>query len=82
MGMTSDRASSRLGVLIDLALRELRERFVGLLFLTERRLQKLHRLVQAELFGPGFECPIAGDLVMLDRLRRGEETCVQRRAHP
>ena len=31
-------ASSRLGVLIDLALRELGERFVGLLFLPERRL--------------------------------------------
>ena len=55
--MTSDRASSRLRVLIDLAQRELGERFVGLLFLTERRLQKLHRLVQAELSGPRFEFP-------------------------
>jgi hypothetical protein len=43
--MTSDRASSRLGVLIDLAQCELGERFVGLLFLAERHLQKLYRLV-------------------------------------
>ena len=38
-------ASSRLRVLVDLALRKLGERFVGLLFLAERRLQKLHRLI-------------------------------------
>jgi nicotinamidase-related amidase len=71
VGMTSDRASSRLGVLIDLAQCELGERFVGLPFLNERHLQKFHRLVQAELSGPRFECAVAGDLVMLDRLRRG-----------
>jgi Isochorismatase family len=39
--MTFLRASNRLRVLIDLAQRELGERFVGLLFLTERCLQKL-----------------------------------------
>ena len=65
-------------MLVDLTLRELGERFVGLLFLAERRLQKLHRLVQAELCGPRFECPLAGDLVMLDRLRRREEACISR----
>ena len=77
LGMTSDRTSSRLHVLIDLAQRELGERFVGLLFLTERHLQKLHRLVQTEFSGPRLEGPVAGDLVMLDRLRCCQEPCVQ-----
>ena len=75
--MTSDRASSRLRVLIDLAQRELGKRFVGLVFLTERHLEKLHRLVQAKFSGPRFECAVAGDLVMLDRLRGGQDACVQ-----
>ena len=55
--MTFNWASSRLRVLINLALRELGERFVGLLFLTERRLQKFHRLVQAELCGQVLSVP-------------------------
>jgi len=66
-------------VLVDLALRELCERFVGLLFLAECHIQQLHRLVQSELRGPGLECPVAGDLVMLDRLRGGEEASVESR---
>ena len=37
--------SSRLCVLVDLALRELRQRLIGLLFLAQRRLQQLHRLI-------------------------------------
>jgi len=66
-------------VLVDLALRELGERFVGLLFLAERCLQKLHRLVQAELRRPGLQGPVAGDLVMLDRLCRSKKAGIERR---
>ena len=79
----NDRATSRrLRVLVDLALRELRERFVSLLFLAKCRIQQLHRLVQSEYRGPGLECPVAGDLVMLDRLGRGEEACIESRRAP
>jgi hypothetical protein len=42
-------------VLIDLALRELRQRLVGFLFLGKGCLQQLHGLVEAELRRPGWE---------------------------
>jgi hypothetical protein len=47
-------ASRRLRVVVDLALRELGERFVGLLFLAKHRLQKLHRLVSGRAQRPTF----------------------------
>jgi hypothetical protein len=49
-----------LRVLVDLALRELRKRLVGLLLLTKRGLQKLNRLVEAELLRPSLERAVAG----------------------
>ena len=50
--MFSLRLGRLLRVLIDLALRELRKRLVGLLLLTKRGLEKLNRLVEAELLQP------------------------------
>ena len=47
-------------MLVDLALRELRKRLVGLLLLTKRGLQKLNRLVEAELLRPSLERAVAG----------------------
>ena len=78
LGMTSDRTSSRLHVLIDLMLSASLVSASSVFFSSPSVIsKKLHRLVQAEFSGPRLEGPVAGDLVMLDRLRCGQEPCVQ-----
>ena len=49
----------------------------GLLFL-ERLLEQCHRLGETEFIGPGDERAIAGDLVVLNRIARRNQACVDR----
>ena len=70
--------SGGFGVLINAAFRELRECLVGLLFLRERSVEKLDRLVKTQFGSPGFERAVAGDLIVLDRLGGCQQTGVER----
>src|SRR3954465_239036 len=59
---------------------ELGQGVIGRLFLVQRRLQQLCRVLHAELLGPGAQRAVAGDFVMLDRLRGCEQAGVERRS--
>ena len=66
-------------LLVDGALGNLSECFVsGLLFL-EGLLQKRHGVFKAKLFRPSDERTVAGDFIVLYRLRGGEEAGIKRR---
>jgi hypothetical protein len=52
------------------------QQFVGLLFLRERFVEKLHGIIQAQQFRPGDQRAVAGDLVVLGGLAGGHETGV------
>src|SRR4051794_36920743 len=67
-----------LSLLIDHRLGELGERLIGRLFLVKRLLEELRGVAQVELLGPGAQRAIAGNLVMLDRLRRRDKTGIER----
>src|SRR6478609_237699 len=58
---------------------ELGQRVIGRLFLVQRRLQQPCGVLHAELLGPGAQGAVAGDLVVLDRLRGCEQAGVERR---
>ena len=64
-------------MLIDLALREPRQRVVGLLFFGESRLKELYGLGQAKLSRLGLRRAVARDFIMLHRLSRREKAGVQ-----
>ena len=66
-------------LLIDRRLCDLSQRLVGGLFLFERFLQERDCIFETKLFGPGYQRPIAGNLVVLDGLRGGKKSGVQRR---
>src|SRR5262245_9958824 len=67
------------GAAIDLALRQDGELLVGRLFLVEVLLQQGGAVAAAELLGPGDQAAIAGDLVVLHRLRGGDERRIEHR---
>ena len=67
------------GLDVDNGLGDSRQGLVSVLFFGERFFQELHRLVITEFFGPGGQCPVARNLVMLDRLRRGEKARIKGR---
>jgi len=56
--------------------RELRQEFVGLALLVERLAEKVARDAQVELIGERTRCPVHRDLVVLDALRRGDQSDV------
>ena len=55
------------------------QRFVGGLFLFQRLLQQLHRLVHSQQLGVGPETAIGGNLVVLDSLSRRDQRRVNHR---
>src|SRR5581483_5039426 len=67
----------RLGV--DRLFREGRQFLVGLFLLRERRFQEGCERTMPEPLAPGDERAIARDLVVLDRLRRGNERGIEHR---
>ena len=58
---------------IDGAFGDLRQSSIGLLFFSEGLFEKPYCVAQSELVGPGLECAIARDLVMLDCPCRSEK---------
>jgi hypothetical protein len=68
----------RLGVMVDVALGELSQRLVSLLFLGKRRLEQLYGLFEAKFRSPGLQRAVTGDLVILDCLRRCKEPGIER----
>src|SRR4029453_15061923 len=67
--------SSRLT--IESLLGKLSELLIGVIFLLECLMQQSRRVVQPELFRPSNQGSIAGDLVMLDRLRIGDHAGIE-----
>jgi hypothetical protein len=67
-----------LSVLVDPALGEFAQDLIGLLFFGERIIEKLQRLVQAQLAGRRLQRPVTGGLIMFDRLGGCEQTRVER----
>jgi hypothetical protein len=63
---------------IDIALGNAGEELIGPLLLVERLLQKARHVLHTVLLGPGTQGAVAGNFVMLDRLRRREQTGVER----
>src|SRR6185312_2598694 len=59
-----------------------RQGLVGLLLLLQGLIQQPDRLFHTEPGSPSLQSSVAGDFVMLDRLRRGEQTGVERLAPP
>src|SRR3954466_16271403 len=80
-GPRSMNGSGRLGLslLIDHRLGELGERIIGRLFLVARLLEELRGVAQVELLALGAQRAIAGNLVVLDRLRRRDKTGIAQR---
>src|SRR5262249_51087125 len=68
--------------LVDGGLRQIRQRSVGLLFLLQSLIEQAPALGQAEVLGPGLQRPVAGNLIVFDRLRRSDETGVEGRGTP
>lgn len=58
---------------------KLRQRLVRCLLFVERLLQQRNRVIQAEQPCPGYQCPITGDLIMLDGLGSGNKPGVEGR---
>src|SRR5271165_370406 len=81
VGLLAARMSGRLlqRLLIDLAVRELVEKLVGLLLLGQRLLEQFGDIVLAARHGPGDRGPVARHLVVLDRLRVGEQGGIEQR---
>src|SRR5215471_10707435 len=63
--------------LVDGGFRQLGQRFVGLLFLLQSLVEQARGLLQAEVPGPGLQRPVAGNLIVLDRLRRSDEAGIE-----
>ena len=59
-------------------LRELAEQLVGLLFFRQRLVEELGGVLHAQLQRERLEGAVAGDLVMLHRLRRGDQAGIER----
>src|SRR6478609_8025613 len=70
--------SGGFGVLVNGALGDLGKGFVSRLLFLQCLLQKRHGVFKAKLFRPSDERPVAGDFVMLYRLRGGQEARIQR----
>src|SRR5262249_24454715 len=66
-------------LLIHYCLGELGERLVGSLLLVQCLLQQGGCLVEAELFGPRTQRAVPRDLIVLDRLRGGQQAGIERR---
>lgn len=66
-----------LGVLVDFASRELRQREVGLLFFVESSLQQVCRVAMAQLVRPSRQRSIARNLVVLDSLCGGQQSSIK-----
>jgi hypothetical protein len=64
--------SRRFGMLVDTAFGELRQRLVCLFLFGEGGIKQLHRLDKAEFLRPRPKRPVAGDLIVLDGLGRGQ----------
>jgi hypothetical protein len=62
---------------VSLGFGKLRQLGVGGFFFGERRFKQRNRVGQSELVGPGDQRAVAGDLVVLDGLCRGDEASVQ-----
>src|ERR1700747_2313649 len=60
--------------------RQLAQRFVRLLFLRQRLIEKFDRILVTQLISPGFQGAIARNLVMLDRLSRCQKSRVECRS--
>src|SRR5690349_4839021 len=63
-----------------LAGRELAQLLVGRFFLAQRLLEETACVAEAELVGPGRECAVARDLVVLHGLRRRDQAGIERLA--
>src|SRR4051812_46431338 len=77
-GLPSDPTVRSGGLLVHLLLGELGEKIISFLLLLQGLVQQLHGVVEAKLPGPGLQGAVAGDLVVLDRLRGRKKACVQR----
>ena len=71
------RAFSARRLAVDLALCNRGEFLVGRLFLVECRFEYTHAIVAPELLSPSDERAVAGDFVMLHRLRGGDDGSIQ-----
>src|ERR1700722_6625449 len=75
-------SAERLGgfrFLIDRDLRNPRQRRIGLFFFVERLIEQPHGVVQAKLLRPGLQGAVSRNFIMLDCLRRCQQTGVERR---
>jgi hypothetical protein len=66
------------GAAVHLALGHGGQLLVGSFFLVEILLKQGRAILPSELLRPGVQCAVAGDLVMLDRLRRGNQRSVEK----
>ena len=66
------------GLLVRGTLGDLGEELIGLLLLLERLVEELRSVIHAELHRPALQRTVAGNLIMLDRLRAGKETGIER----
>ena len=69
----------RLSLLVDHRVGQLRQRFVGVLLLRQRGIEQPDGFIEIELLGPALEGSIAGDLVVLDGLRRRDQAGIESR---
>ena len=72
-------AASRRGFLIDLADCEIAQEFVGFPLFLPRLAQQLRRIIHPEFLGPGRQRAVSRHLVVLDRLRGGEQAGIEGR---
>src|SRR5579859_562641 len=78
MSLFVERPSGRFG--IHGGNRQLAQRFVRLLFLRQRLIEQLDRILVTQLVSPAFQSAIARNLVMLDRLSRRQKARVECRS--
>src|ERR1700730_6560373 len=67
----------RFCVLVNPTFRKFGEGLVGLLLFRESGVQELDGLLEAEFGGPSLERAVAGDFIMLDRLRCSQQTGIE-----
>jgi hypothetical protein len=63
--------------LIDDAFRDLRQGRVGVLFFLQRRVEKPYGICKTQFICPGFQRPVAGYFVMLNRLGAGQKARIE-----
>jgi hypothetical protein len=66
-----------LGLLVDCGFRQLSQGLVRFLLFLQGFIEKTHGLLQTKLLCPCFQRSIPGDLIVLHRLRRGEQAGVK-----